>query len=187
MPELPAKKIERYISKFGLSEYDAILLSSEKEIAAYFDELVNWNNHYKASANWVVGPLRTYLHETGTHTKDFKVKPTVLAELIELIDAGKLNYSVAAQQVFPALIKNPSISAEDAANSLQVLIDTDADDLSLLIEEVLNNYPDKVKEYQNGKKGVLGLFMGDLMKKTKGKINPQVASKLVIEKLESIS
>jgi aspartyl-tRNA(Asn)/glutamyl-tRNA(Gln) amidotransferase subunit B len=65
------------------------------------------------------------------------------------------------------------------------LIDTDADDLNLLIEEVLNNYPDKVKEYQNGKKGVLGLFMGDLMKKTKGKINPQIASKLVIEKLEN--
>jgi aspartyl-tRNA(Asn)/glutamyl-tRNA(Gln) amidotransferase subunit B len=187
LPELPAKKIERYISKFGLSEYDAILLSSEKEIAAYFDELIIWNNHYKAAANWVAGPLRTYLHETGTHTKDFKVQPKVLAELIGLIDAGKLNYSVAAHQVFPELIKNPSISAEHAANSLQVLIDTDDDDLSLLIEEVLKNYPDKVKEYHNGKKGVLGLFMGDLMKKTKGKINPQTASKLVIEKLENIS
>jgi aspartyl-tRNA(Asn)/glutamyl-tRNA(Gln) amidotransferase subunit B len=173
------------MSKLGLSEYDAILLSSEKEIAAYFDELIIFNNHFKASANWVVGPLRTHLHETGTHAKDFKVQPKVLSELIELIDAGKLNYSVAANQVFPELIKNPLISAEDAANALQVLIDTDADDLNLLIEEVLNNYPDKVKEYQNGKKGVLGLFMGDLMKKTKGKINPQIASKLVIEKLEN--
>lgn len=187
LPELPAKKIERYISKFGLSEYDAILLSSEKEIAEYFDELVIFNNHYKAAANWVAGPLRSYLHETGTHTKDFKLQPEVLAELIALIDAGKLNYSVAAHQVFPELIKNPSISAEQAAISLQVLIDTDDDDLSLLIEEVLNNYPDKVKEYHNGKKGVLGLFMGDLMKRTKGKINPQTASKLVIEKLENKS
>ena len=187
LPELPAKKIERYISKFGLSEYDAILLSSEKEIAEYFDELIIWNNHYKAAANWVAGPLRTYLHETGTHTKDFKVQPKVLAELIALIDAEKLNYSVAAHQVFPELIKNPLISAEQAANSLQVLIDTDDDDLSLLIEEVLKSYPDKVKEYHNGKKGVLGLFMGDLMKRTKGKINPQTASKLVIEKLENKS
>jgi aspartyl-tRNA(Asn)/glutamyl-tRNA(Gln) amidotransferase subunit B len=187
LPELPANKIERYTSKFGLSEYDAILLSSEKEIAEYFDELIIWNNHYKAAANWVVGPLRTYLHETGTHTKDFKVQPKVLAELIALIDAGKLNYSVAAHQVFPELINNPLISAEQAANSLQVLIDTDDDDLSLLIEEVLNSYPDKVKEYHNGKKGVLGLFMGDLMKRTKGKINPQTASKLITEKLENKS
>lgn len=187
LPELPAKKIERYISKFGLSEYDAILLSSEKEIAEYFDELIIWNNHYKAAANWVAGPLRTYLHETGTHTKDFKIQPKVLAELIALIDTGKLNYSVAAHQVFPELIKNPSISAEQAAISLQVLIDTDDDDLSLLIEEVLKSYPEKVKEYHNGKKGVLGLFMGDLMKRTKGKINPQTASKLVIKKLENKS
>ena len=71
------------------------------------------------------------------------------------------------------------------ATSMQLLIDTAGDELSSLIEEILNSYPDKVKEYQNGKKGVLGLFMGDLMKKTKGKINPQVASKLVIDKLES--
>jgi len=187
LPELPSKKIERYISKFGLSEYDAILLSSEKEIAEYFDELIIWNNHYKAAANWVAGPLRTYLHETGTHTRDFKLQPKVLAELIGLIDEGKLNYSVAAHQVFPELIKNPSISAEQAAVALQVLIDTDDEDLSLLIEEVLNSYPDKVKEYHNGKKGVLGLFMGELMKKTKGKINPQIASKLVTEKLENKS
>lgn len=187
VPELPAAKIERYISKLGLSEYDAILLSSEKEIAAYFDELIIYNNHYKAAANWVIGPLRTYLHDTGTPAKDFKVQPKILAELIELIDAGKLKLFNCSTAGFPELIKNPLLSAEHVANSLQVLIDTDADDLSLLIEEVLKNYPDKVKEYQNGKKGVLGLFMGDLMKKTKGKINPQVASKLVIEKLESIS
>jgi aspartyl-tRNA(Asn)/glutamyl-tRNA(Gln) amidotransferase subunit B len=187
LPELPAKKIERYTSKFGLSEYDAILLSSEKEIAAYFDELIIWNNHYKAAANWVAGPLRTYLHETGTPVKDFKLQPKVLAELIALVDGGKLNYSVAAHQVFPELIKNPSISAEQAAISMQVLIDTVDDDLSLLIDEVLNSYPDKVKEYHNGKKGVLGLFMGDLMKITKGKINPQTASKLIIEKLENKS
>ena len=70
------------------------------------------------------------------------------------------------------------------AISMQLLIDTEGDELSLLIEDILSNYPDKVKEYHNGKKGVLGLFMGDLMKKTKGKINPQVASKLVIDKLE---
>jgi aspartyl-tRNA(Asn)/glutamyl-tRNA(Gln) amidotransferase subunit B len=102
-----------------------------------------------------------------------------------LIDQGKLNYSVAANQVFPELIKNPGLTAEKVASSMQLLIDTEGDELSLLVDEILNSYPDKVKEYQNGKKGVLGLFMGDLMKKTKGKINPQLASKLVIDKLES--
>ncbi len=185
LPELPSKKIERYTSVFGLSEYDAILLSSEKEIAIYFDKLSSKTQHFKAAANWVIGPMRSYLHDNQIHIKDFPVKPELLAELIALIDKGKLNYSVAAHQVFPELIRNPKLSAEDTAVKMQVLIDTAEDELSLLIEEVLSNYPDKIIEYHNGKKGVLGLFMGDLMKRTKGKINPQIASKLVIDKLES--
>lgn len=185
LPELPAKKIERYTSDYGLSEYDAILISSEKELALYFDELSSNTTHYKAAANWVIGPVRSYLQDSGLSMTDFMVSPKVLVELINMIDDGKLNYSVAAQKVFPELIKNPSLSAEQAASSLQLMIDTDDDELSLLIDEVLGNYPDKIKEYLNGKKGVLGLFMGDIMKLSKGKINPQAASKLVIEKLKS--
>lgn len=184
LPELPSKKVERYMSKFALSEYDAVLLSSEKEIANYFDELVIWNNNYKAAANWVIGPLRSYLQDSSTSISDFKLEPKTLAGLIQLIDNGKLNYSLAASKVFPTLIENPNSTAEEIAISLQVLIDTNDDDLALLIEEVLNSYPDKVKEYKQGKKGVLGLFMGDLMKKSKGKINPQVANKLIIEMLD---
>jgi aspartyl-tRNA(Asn)/glutamyl-tRNA(Gln) amidotransferase subunit B len=129
--------------------------------------------------------MRSYLHENHKHIEDFPVKPEIMAELIALIDQGKLNYSVAAHQVFPELIKNPGLSAEETAMKMQLLIDTADDELSLLIEEVLSNYPDKIIEYHKGKKGVLGLFMGDLMKKTKGKINPEIASKLVIDKLES--
>jgi aspartyl-tRNA(Asn)/glutamyl-tRNA(Gln) amidotransferase subunit B len=187
LPELPAKKIERYISSFGLSEYDATLLSSEREIANYFDQLVICNNNYKAAANWIIGPVRSFLQEAGISISDFKLEPKRLAELIQLIESGKLNYSVAANKVFPALINNSLVSAEQIAISLQVLIDTNDDDLSLLIEEVLNAYPDKVKEFKQGKKGVLGLFMGDLMKKTKGKVNPQIANKLIIEKLDNRS
>lgn len=185
LPELPSKKIERYISTFGLSEYDANLVSSEREIANYFDELVICNNNYKAAVNWVIGPVRSFLQETGIRISDFKLEPKRLAELIQLVDSGKLNYSVAANKVFPALINNPSVSAEQTAVLLQVLIDTNDDDLSLLIEEVLDAYPDKVKEFKQGKKGVLGLFMGELMKKSKGKLNPQIANKLIIEKLDN--
>ena len=187
LPELPAKKVERYRSVFGLSEYDAILLSSEQEIARYFDELSSYTEHYKAAANWVIGPLRSYLHDHHKHIADFPVQPETLAELISLIDSGKLNYSVAAHQVFPELIKNPAFSAEQTANSLKVLIDTGDDELQMIIDEVLNSYPDKIIEYHNGKKGVLGLFMGDIMKRSKGRINPQTASKLVVEKLENKS
>lgn len=184
LPELPASKISRYQSEMALSEYDAILLSSEKEIAVYFDELCSFTSHYKAAANWVIGPLRSYLHESGSHLSDINVSPERLAGLILLIDQGKLNYSVASHKVFPEMLK-ASVSAEEAAMKLQVLIDTDDNELSRLIDEVIEKFPDKVKEYNQGKKGVLGLFMGDLMKRSNGKINPQTATKLVVEKLES--
>lgn len=184
LPELPASKINRYQSEMALSEYDAILLSSEKEIAVYFDELCSFTSHYKAAANWVIGPLRSYLHESGSHLSDINVSPERLAGLILLIDQGKLNYSVASHKVFPEMLK-ASVSAEEAAMKLQVLIDTDDNELSRLIDEVIEKFPDKVKEYNQGKKGVLGLFMGDLMKRSNGKINPQTATKLVVEKLES--
>ncbi len=185
LPELPAEKINRYKNKFGLSAYDAVLLSSDKDTAEYFDYLVTYTNNYKSAANWLNGPVRSYLNEQNKTISDLSIKPVDLSGLIAIIDAGKLNYSVAAQKVFPEMVLNPGLSAEDAALTLGALIDTGDDELSRIIEEVLGNYPDKVKEYQNGKKGVLGLFMGDIMKKSNGKINPQTASKLVVEKLEN--
>ncbi len=187
IPELPADKISRYTSDFGLSEYDAVLISAEKETAEYFDALASQTSHYKAAANWMNGPVKSWLNEQGKPISDFSVKPKDLSGLIALIESGKLNYSVAAQKVFPEMILKPEYSAEATAIELEVLIDTAEDELSSIIEEVLGAYPDKVKEYQNGKKGVLGLFMGDIMKKSKGKINPQEASKLVVEKLENKS
>ena len=187
IPELPAQKISRYTRNFGLSEYDAVLISFEKETAEYFDELVSHTTSYKSAANWMNGPVRSYINEQSKSISGFSIKPQELAGLIALIESGELNYSVAAQKVFPEMILNPALSAEAAAIALEVLIDTADDELSSIIEEVLGNYPDKVKEYHNGKKGVLGLFMGDIMKKSKGKINPQTASKLVVEKLENKS
>lgn len=185
IPELPAEKVHRYMSRLALSEYDATILASDKDIACYFDELISHTANYKAAANWMIGPVRSFLQENNIAITVLSVKPSDLADLITLIDSGKLNYSVAAQKVFPGMAGQPGASAEAVANSMQLLIDTADDELGLLIDEVLGNYPEKVKEYHNGKKGVVGLFMGDIMKKSKGKINPQAASKLVVEKLEN--
>jgi aspartyl-tRNA(Asn)/glutamyl-tRNA(Gln) amidotransferase subunit B len=185
IPELPAEKTERYISEYGLSAYDSQILSSEKATATFFEELVSHTNQFKTAANWLIGPVRSYLNEQSIDISELQMSPAKLADLIKLVDSGKLNYSVAAQRVFPEMLKRPGLSAEDVAIVLEVIIDTAEDELSNMIEEVLSVYPDKVKEYKNGKKGVLGLFMGDVMKRSKGKINPQTASKLLVEKLES--
>lgn len=185
LPELPAEKIIRYTNQFGLSAYDAALISSDQETARYFDELISHTKNYKSAANWLNGPVKSYLNDQNKTISDFDIKPADLSGLIAIIDSGTLNYSVAAQKVFPEMILNTGLSAEAAAHSMELLIDTGEEELSSIIEEVLGNYPDKVIEYKNGKKGVLGLFMGDIMRKSKGKINPQTASKLVVEKLEN--
>ncbi|MDB5119945.1 MAG: glutamyl-tRNA(Gln) and/or aspartyl-tRNA(Asn) amidotransferase, subunit [Sphingobacteriales bacterium] len=184
LPELPEKKVKRYVNDLNLSEYDAYVLTSEKELAEYFDELTKVTSNYKAAANWMMGTVKSYLNSNSISITEFTIKPKVLGQLIALIDSGKINNSVASQQVFPALLDNPNSSVESIAKQLNVLIDECVDGLDDLITEVLNKYPDKVKEYHNGKKGVVGLFMGEIMKKSKGKINPQDANKLVLQKLE---
>ena len=184
LPELPEKKVKRYINEFNLSEYDADVLTAEKDLAEYFDELSKTTSNYKTAANWIMGTVKSYLNSNNLSITDFRIKPHVLGQLIALVDNGKINNSVASQQVFPALLDSPNTSAETIAKQLNVLIDNCADGLDEIITDVLNRYPDKVKEYHNGKKGVVGLFMGEIMKKSKGKINPQDANKLVLQKLD---
>jgi aspartyl-tRNA(Asn)/glutamyl-tRNA(Gln) amidotransferase subunit B len=184
LPELPEMKINRYVNHLGLSEYDAYVLTSEKELAEYFDELVKFTKNYKFAANWMMGTVKSYLNSNNISIGSFAIKPKILGQLIDFIDSGKINNSVASQQIFPALLENPNVTVENIAKQLNVLIDDSVDGLDDLISEVLSKYPDKVKEYHNGKKGVVGLFMGEIMKKSKGKINPQDANKLVLQKLE---
>ncbi|WP_374164318.1 hypothetical protein [Arcticibacter sp. MXS-1] len=109
-----------------------------------------------------------------------------LAEIITLIEEGKINNTSAVQQLFPALLSDPSKSVTDLVAELNLLIDTKGDELEAFIDEALSRFPDKVKEYHKGKKGVLGLFMGEVMKLSKGKIDPKKANQLVIKKLESL-
>lgn len=184
LPEMPDKKVKRYILNFGLSEYDSLIITSEKEFASYFEELTKFTSNYKSAANWLIGPVKSYLNSVSKSISDFNISASNLGKLIALIDSGKISYSVASQKIFPALLENSAKTPEEIAIKLNVLIDLPDNGLGDIIDEVLKCYPDKVKEYHNGKKGVLGLFMGEIMKKSSGKINPAVANKLVLQKLE---
>lgn len=183
LPELPEKKVARYMATFGLSEYDSLVLTSEKELAFYFEDLTKFTPNFKGAANWLMGPVKSYLNTAAISISDFTISPASLGGLIALIDSGKISHSIATQKIFPVLLERTGESAEEIAIQLNVLIDTSDNGLGQIIDEVLGSYPAKVKEFQNGKKGVLGLFMGEIMKKSSGKINPAVANKLVLEKL----
>jgi aspartyl-tRNA(Asn)/glutamyl-tRNA(Gln) amidotransferase subunit B len=165
LPALPNELYEKYISKLGLSEYDAGVITADREFALYFEDVIKNTDNYKSAANWLMGPVKSYLNENGIGIGDFTLNPLGLAGLIKLVDSGKINYSVTSQKLFPAMLKNSSKNAEELAA-----------EMNLLINEVI--------EYQKGKKGVLGLFMGEIMKSSKGKIDPQKTNQLLIKELE---
>jgi aspartyl-tRNA(Asn)/glutamyl-tRNA(Gln) amidotransferase subunit B len=185
LPALPNELYHKYTAQLGLSDYDAGVITADRDFALYFEELISNTDNYKAAANWLMGPVKSYLNEGGVSIINISLKPESLAEMIELVDSGKINNSLAAQKLFPALIKNGSKSAADTANELNLLINQDNTDLNKYIHDAIAKFPDKVKEYQKGKKGVVGLFMGEIMKSSKGKIDPQKTNQLLIKELES--
>jgi len=185
MPVLPNELYDKYTAQLGLSAYDAGVITADREFALYFEELIKNTANYKAAANWLMGPVKSYLNESGKSICDFGLKPANLAGLIKLVDSGKINNTTAAQKLFPALLKNSNKNAEELAIELNLLIIAGNNDVSLFIQNAIAKFPDKVKEYQNGKKGVLGLFMGEIMKTSKGKIDPQKTNQLLIKELES--
>ncbi|HYH55317.1 MAG TPA: Asp-tRNA(Asn)/Glu-tRNA(Gln) amidotransferase GatCAB subunit B, partial [Anseongella sp.] len=183
LPVMPEEWQQKLIHEFGLPPYDASVLTESKRMVLYFEAMTAGTRSYKAAANWLMGPVKSFLNDRGMEMSRFPVPPGKLAELINLIDAGKLNYSVAAQSVFPAMMDNPEASPAAITEKLGVGIDSSRDQLAGFIEEVIDRYPEKVKQYQAGKKGLIGLFMGEVMKLSKGKIDPKLANKLMLEKL----
>ena len=185
MPSLPGALYDRFVNEFGLPEYDAGVLTDTKEIALYFEELCKETNNYKAASNWVMGPVKSYLNELTVSIQEFPVSPQQLAGLIALIDEGKVSFSVASQRIYPELLKDNSKSSLHIAQELNLIQESDEGSLKPLVEKVLAENTAKVAEYKSGKKGLMGMFMGQVMKQSKGKADPKVASRLLEELLEN--
>jgi aspartyl-tRNA(Asn)/glutamyl-tRNA(Gln) amidotransferase subunit B len=185
MPVLPNSLYNKYTTELGLSDYDAGVITADRDFALYFEALIANTDNYKSAVNWLMGSIKSYLNDSGSSISGFKLKPETLAGLIKLVDSGKVNNTVAAQKLFPGLIKNTDKNAAELAAELNLLISTDNNDVSKFIQDAIAKYPDKVVEYQKGKKGVLGLFMGEIMKSSKGKIDPLKTNQLLIKELES--
>ncbi len=185
MPSLPRELHHKFVDVFGLPEYDASVLTDSKEIALYFEELCNQTKNFKAASNWMMGPVKSYLNELTLHISDFPVKPNQLASLIALIDEGKVNFSVASQKIYPEMIKDAGQTPLEIAQKLNLIQESDENSLKPIIQSVLEENQAKVEEYRSGKKGLLGMFMGQVMKKSKGKADPKVANKILTDLLEN--
>jgi aspartyl-tRNA(Asn)/glutamyl-tRNA(Gln) amidotransferase subunit B len=185
MPALPTELYAKYTTQLDLSSYDASVITADKELAHYFESLIKLTSHYKSAANWLMGAVKSYLNEHSIHIQDFKLSPAHLAGLIALVDSNKVSNSIAVHKIFPVLVDHPEKTAGQVANELNLIIEEGAVDVQSFIKAALDAHPDKVKEYHHGKKGVLGLFMGEIMKQSKGKIDPKKTNQLLIEVLES--
>jgi aspartyl-tRNA(Asn)/glutamyl-tRNA(Gln) amidotransferase subunit B len=186
MPALPRELYEKYISVYQLPAYDAQVLTDSKDIALYFEAVCKLTTNLKAASNWVMGPVKSYLNDLSLSADEFPLTPGIIAEIIGLIDQGKISYTIASQRVFPELLKSPGKSALEVAQQLNVLQDSNKDSILPIVEEVIKEFPLKVEEYKNGKKGIISMFMGEVMKRSKGKADPKVATQLLTKKLEEV-
>jgi aspartyl-tRNA(Asn)/glutamyl-tRNA(Gln) amidotransferase subunit B len=186
MPELPRALYQKYLAQYQLPEYDAHVLTDTKDVAQYFESICKLTKNYKAASNWVMGPVKSYLNELSLTADEFPISPATIAEIIELIDAGKISFTIASQQVFTELLKNPSKSALEVAQQLNVIQDSSQDSIMPIVDEVINEFPLKVEEYKNGKKGIIAMFMGEVMKRSKGKADPKVANELLTKRLKQV-
>jgi len=184
LPPLPNDLHKKYVQQFGLSEYDAGVITDTKETALYFEELIQLTKNYKAAANWLMGPVRSYINENAIHLNQFPLAPKKISELIDLIDSGRLSHTLALQQVFPKLIEKPTTSALQIAEENNLVSVSDADSLTEFVKQALAKYPEKVLEYKSGKLNLAALFMGEVMKLSKGKADPKTANALVKKMLE---
>lgn len=184
LPALPYDLFKKFTAQYQLPEYDAQVLTDSKDVASYFELVCTHTTNRKAASNWVMGPVKSYLNEFNLAADEFPVPPQKLADLITLIDAGQVSYTIASQRLFPELLKNPNRSALEVAQQLNLIQQSDHDSLLPIIDEVIKEFPLKVEEYQNGKKGIISMFMGEVMKRSKGKADPKVANELLTRKLK---
>lgn len=184
IPELPTKKVIRYVQDWGISQADAETIIDNMEKAAWFEEMAAQPGcPPKAAANWILGDISKYMNETGNSLADTKLTPAKLAELIGYIEQGKIS-NAAAKQVFEVLLVEDRTPMEVIEEKGLVQI-SDEGALEQVVADVLAKNEKSVSDYKNGKTNALGYLTGQCMKATKGKGNPQKLKELLLAALEA--
>jgi aspartyl-tRNA(Asn)/glutamyl-tRNA(Gln) amidotransferase subunit B len=188
LPELPAAKTARFKDEYDLSDYDAENLVMNKETAAYFEEAVKSTNAktpskiYKLAANWVLGDVSAALHQDDIDIAASPVSASMLAGLLDRIEDNTISSKI-AKEVFQAMWAGEGdVDAIIEAKGLKQI--TDSGEIEALVEQVVNDNPGQVEQYKSGKDKVFGFFVGQVMKLSKGKANPQQVNDLLKEKLK---
>ena len=185
IPELPRKRRARFIREFGLSSYDAGILTEERELADYFEKMLEAGSGPKPSANWIIGPILSWLNANHGAIDSFPISPETMAKMSQLVEGGKMSFSVAGSRLMKELLQDPAANPEAVASAKDLLKQEDDGFLEAIIDEVLRNFAPKVEAYRKGRKGLLALFVGEVMKKTRGKADPEIVNSLILKKINT--
>ena len=182
LPELPDNKLQRFMHDYGLSNYDAEILSTNHEMAEFFEKILENGASPKIACNWVIGDLTRVVNETGKSINNLHVPPKNIADLTKFIEKGDINSKI-AKKIFEEMLETgqkPNVII-DKKGLKQI---SDKDELSKITENILSENPELVQQYRAGKTKVIGFFVGQIMKQTKGKGNPTLINNLLKNKLE---
>ncbi len=183
LPEMPEQKRERFVSDYGIPEYDAGVLTTSKALADYFETCVKLFDKPKIISNWIMGDLLRELKNDDKEIDDCPVTPERLADLLKLIDDGTISGKM-AKTVFEDMyqIGKPPAEIVKAKSLMQI---TDESALLKMVEDVIAANPGQAADYKNGKDKLIGFFVGQVMQASKGQANPALVNKLLKEKLSS--
>lgn len=179
LPEMPHVKKERYIKEYNLPEYDASILTSSKKTADFFEKAEGICKNAKATSNWIMGDFARMLNESEIEIQDSKVTPELLAKLIILIDKGTISSKI-AKTIFEDMFSSGKDPEEIVKEKGLVQI-SDEGEILKIVQEVIANNPQSVADYKAGKDRAIGFLVGQIMKQTKGKANPAMVNKMLLE------
>lgn len=179
LPSMPDQRMHEYLDQFGLTPYDAQQLTEEKTLSDLFDEIASATSHKKQLANFLLGPVRAHLNASALDWDAVSITKDNWDKLLTLVADGKISFSVAAQRILTVLLDNASADPLAVAKELNLMQDAGEDEVSLWVRQVLESMPDKVAEFKKGKKGLIGLFVGEVKKISKGKADPKLTTDLL--------
>ena len=179
LPSLPDERAIQYVEAYGLTNYDAEQLTEDKALSDLFEKIAASTPHKKNLANFLIGPLRAHLNLINGSWNDIAISSENWHQLLDLVAGGKLGFSMAAQKLLPIMLEDGKASPLALAAAMNLLQDAGDDEIVTWVQQVLDSMPDKVEEYTKGKKGLMGLFVGEVKKISKGKADPKITTDLL--------
>jgi aspartyl-tRNA(Asn)/glutamyl-tRNA(Gln) amidotransferase subunit B len=183
MPALPEDLFTRFVDDYRLPEYDARQLCEEKELCDLFLGGMKEPGMAKPLANWLLGPVRSHLNEKGLEWSSLMVSADSWAGLIGLVESGSVGFSAASHRILPLLLQGDARPPEVIARELDLLQDAGQGEIESWVDEVMAAMTDKVAEFRKGKKGLIGLFTGEVRKRSRGKADPVKTQQILMKKL----